>query len=346
MQRGAQKRDPEPPITNAELYRQSPPLLTDAEVAHFQFGDRTAEQFFTPLSDILSACDANKLAAGQISRTLNREGVKTACGSPWTPRLAWFLMATWRTVRAQRAEADRDAEPVSSPHNGRNRFSSSVNDQSKVRAGISEMVPYQRALRPYFRNPTLGEVFPVLSGLLSAMSGSQAHEGPGNEMEDGPGPISAPEQKQGSSEIRRSEPVSYRWRRYFGSDEGHAQLVRLVRLNRQILISAENPDYPFLGFLRSRKFPHPRGQDWTHADAEQVRLAIIQGLHLERKEDRSPRKAVTEIIRRDGTRVEVCYRKRQADDHLEKDAGRESPNSIRRQTLTLNSVSGQNNGSR
>jgi hypothetical protein len=46
MQRGAQKRSTEPQITNADLYRQSPPLLTDDELAHFKFGNRSINDFF------------------------------------------------------------------------------------------------------------------------------------------------------------------------------------------------------------------------------------------------------------------------------------------------------------
>jgi len=97
-------------VTNADLYKLSPPLLADEEMAHFQFGNRSINDFFFGFSDILKACHHNHMPAGDVSKILNTQNARTACGQAWSPRLAWFLMKTWRTIYFQKLDQERKAK--------------------------------------------------------------------------------------------------------------------------------------------------------------------------------------------------------------------------------------------
>jgi hypothetical protein len=109
MQRGAYKRNGRPMGGNLNLA--CPPRLTDRERLHFGLGTRTTDDFFSKLTPTLLAFHRSRFPAGKISQLLNARQIRTACGDPWTPRLAWFLMAIWRDgysaqVKAVREKAD------------------------------------------------------------------------------------------------------------------------------------------------------------------------------------------------------------------------------------------------
>lgn len=170
MQRGAQRRDDTPQVTNAELYALSPPLLTDAEVIHFQFGNRSFNDFFLGLSDILKACHHNQMPAGDVAKVLNVRRAKTACGAPWTPRLAWFLMKTWRTVHFARLKQEKVAFQTAAKEN-RDDMATAIG-----RAVVHQQAfDFQKVLRKYFQNPTLGEMFPELAELKHKLSRETSH---------------------------------------------------------------------------------------------------------------------------------------------------------------------------
>lgn len=95
MQRGAYKRDGRH-LGKGVLHQACPPRLTDRERSHFGLGTRTTDDFFTSLTPVLLAFHHNRFTAAKVSQLLNARQVRTACGDPWTPRLAWFLMSIWR----------------------------------------------------------------------------------------------------------------------------------------------------------------------------------------------------------------------------------------------------------
>ncbi|WP_339109169.1 hypothetical protein [Thioclava sp. GXIMD4216] len=279
-------------MTNAELYAKSPPLLTDQEQAHFKFGDRSIDNFFLGLSDVLKACYRNGHGAADVSKVLNARGARTACGAQWTPRLAWFLMKTWRTVhlREQKREAERrQAERFSSQGTAKH-------DALGRAIQRQDELTYKKVLRGYFKNPTLGEIFPELSAFRDKLAGKA--------------PDAAPEvgvkaeqvtKKKSAKKPKRSTPVeevtavgpeaaskvvpdlrvfSGPWREFFGDPRGRGYLVALVREHPRLLELDPTKPTGFLGCLRSRKAKHPANRYWEPADADQVRLAIFQNLHL------------------------------------------------------------------
>ena len=160
MQRGAQKRSTDKPVTNKELYAVSPPKLTDDEIAHFQFGARNIDDFFRALSPVLEACHKNGLAAGGVAKILNKQQIRTACNAPWTPRLAWFLMKTWRTVNLRPRQSSAATQPRPN----------SVKSGSIERAvERSSKQQYRNHLKAHFKNPVIGDAFPELAELKARL---------------------------------------------------------------------------------------------------------------------------------------------------------------------------------
>lgn len=303
MQRGAHKRSDEAPVTNAELYKVSPPLLTDDELAHFKFGNRSIDNFFLGLSDILQACHHNRMSAADVAKILNAQKARTACGDPWSPRLAWFLMKTWRTVYFQKLEMERQRRQASKTTGkplGEERASHSTIDRAVAR---QQAQTYQRVLRNYFKNPTLGEIFPELGVLKQSLLSRTAAK----PVKDGT-PIASSEpcsilpvaasaerpisrgktRPQFKKSPRQPEPrnvplpavqLTGTWKDFFSTQEGRSYLVALIRSNPRLLILAQEKDSRFLGSLRALKSAHPSGKYWMEADAEQVRSAILAGIH-------------------------------------------------------------------
>jgi hypothetical protein len=306
MQRGALHRVDETPVTNADLYRQSPPLLTDDELVHFRFGNRSINDFFEGLSDILQACHHNRLAAGDVANVLNKKQLRTACGESWTPRLAWFLMKTWRTVYFQKQALARqrknDPNQVENPRAVKNEKEEVVDRAAQRQQSFS----FQRILKDYFKNPTFGEVFPELGALKQALLSQE------QDFQAGKPEMKADVRKKSHSVLKQNAhkekgrvrkktrktplhietnaasiaevPLNDVWKQFLDSGNGRKYLVELVRSNQRLLLLAPQKDAPFLGCLRSRKAVHPAGKYWTSSDAEQVRIAILAGLH---KEDQS-----------------------------------------------------------
>ncbi len=301
MQRGALVRSDDASVTNADLYRKSPPLLTDDERSHFQFGNRSINNFFLGLEDILLACHQNHLAAGDVAKVLNKKQARTACGAPWTPRLAWFLMKTWRTIyfqklelKRQRREASEQAERRKAPERA---------DTSPIERAVERQKAdtFKKVLRNYFKNPTLGEIFPELSALKQALLKQEGVDlelgGTATEKPDLPlGPSRkaettkaryTPSKKPPRSSVIQAQPdpqafsitaFSGMLKDFFFTVEGRRYLAELVRSNPRLLELAPATDERFLGSLRARKSPHPSGAYWTETDAEQVRLAVLAGM--------------------------------------------------------------------
>lgn len=297
MQRGALLRSDEAPVTNADLYKVSPPLLTDKEIAHFQFGNRSINDFFLGLSDILKACHHNHLAAADISKVLNKQNARTACGQAWTPRLAWFLMKTWRTVYFNKLEQARESKRAAE----RKSLDSTAADIERSVAR-QQAHAFQKVLRNYFKNPTLGEIFPELGALKQTLL-SGLKEVPAVQSNDRHPTIDAsstppsaklrkPDNKNRNSSKRvtsaspdslHGNPVPLQftgvWDGFFQSAEGRRYLAALVRSHPRLLELAPQESIRFLGCLRAKKAAHPGERYWSEDDAEQVRLAIAAGLH-------------------------------------------------------------------
>ncbi|MCE5972602.1 hypothetical protein LZA78_03815 [Sinirhodobacter sp. WL0062] len=301
MQRGAQKRSDGAPVTNAELYGQSPPLLTDDELANFKFGNRSIDDFFLGLDDILRACHRSHLAAGDVAKVLNKQQARTACGAPWTPRLAWFLMKTWRTVHIQKQEVARQKRQASE------QFKRSAKpdhaDDSPIERAVAHQKTrtFQKVLRNYFKNPTLGEIFPELGALkqtlldqggpapgvqrappahLEPPLASRSKTKPIKQQDGGRSRAKKPEtQTRAKTVASQNGQFNGWWKDFFTSAGGGSYLADLVRSNPRLLELAGLRDVRFLGALRARKSAHPDGLYWTEADAEQVRLAILAGMH-------------------------------------------------------------------
>ena len=92
MQRGAVVRD-RTYMSKAEFYSGTKIELTEAEVKHFHFGTNDVATFvdrMEPTIRLYAKSGFRKPA--DVSRLLNKENKRTACGEAWSPRLAWFLL--------------------------------------------------------------------------------------------------------------------------------------------------------------------------------------------------------------------------------------------------------------
>lgn len=299
MQRGAHKRGDETPVTNADLYKQSPPLLTDAELAHFRFGNRSINDFFLGLSDVLLACHKNHLPAAEVSKLLNAKRARTACGELWTPRLAWFLMKTWRTVHFQKLALEREKRQEAAKAKRSDRPARPENSAIERAVQRQQADTFQKVLRTYFKNPTLGEIFPELGSLKEALLQQErtVPEAPAatpiTTASTPPDGVMARKKERRVQRLSRSAttrgepdqmdsvPAKFdgSWKAFLDTETGRKYLGDLVRSNPRLLELANIKDVRFLGSLRARKSPHPAGAFWTDMDAEQVRLAIVAGMH-------------------------------------------------------------------
>ena len=93
MQRGAANRDPSDRISREHYYEQTSIALSSAERAHFAFGATTMELLLERLRPRVRLMAQNRFRKPRdVSRLLNKEGLRTACGEKWTPRLVAFLL--------------------------------------------------------------------------------------------------------------------------------------------------------------------------------------------------------------------------------------------------------------
>lgn len=91
-QRGAIVRDREY-ISREDFYNGTKIELTEIEVKNFHFGSNDVASFLKWIEPkVRSYAKGGFRKPAEVSRLLNKEGVQTACGRSWTPRLAWFLL--------------------------------------------------------------------------------------------------------------------------------------------------------------------------------------------------------------------------------------------------------------
>jgi hypothetical protein len=92
MQRGAVVRD-RTFMSKEEFYSGTRIELTEAEVKHFHFGSNDVATFVDRLEPTIRLYAKNGFRKpADVSRLLNKENKRTACGEAWTPRLTWFLL--------------------------------------------------------------------------------------------------------------------------------------------------------------------------------------------------------------------------------------------------------------
>jgi hypothetical protein len=93
MQRGTRIHDRD--LSLVEIYtKETRPVLSKHERAHFEFGHRDKSSLLDRVRPLVRAyAKAGKRKPRDVSRLLNRDGITTACGAKWTPRLAWFLLS-------------------------------------------------------------------------------------------------------------------------------------------------------------------------------------------------------------------------------------------------------------
>jgi hypothetical protein len=92
MQRGAVVRD-RTFMSKEDFYSGTKIELTEAEVKHFHFGTNDVATFVDHIELTIRLYAKNGFRKpADVSRLLNNENKRTACGEAWTPRLAWFLL--------------------------------------------------------------------------------------------------------------------------------------------------------------------------------------------------------------------------------------------------------------
>ena len=93
MKRGAAHRDPSDRISREQYNEQTSISLSSAERAHFAFGATTMDLLLERLRPRVRLMAQNRFRKPRdVSRLLNKEGLRTACGEKWTPRLVAFLL--------------------------------------------------------------------------------------------------------------------------------------------------------------------------------------------------------------------------------------------------------------
>lgn len=108
-QRGMGMND-DGPLTEAERAKFKKTKISQQELEHFSFGERTREVILDELEPILRGYAKNGFRLPKdVARLLNRSGMKTACGERWTPQLAWFLQGFLFERREKRRAAAVDA---------------------------------------------------------------------------------------------------------------------------------------------------------------------------------------------------------------------------------------------
>jgi hypothetical protein len=81
-------------MSKEEFYSGTRIELTEAEVKHFHFGRNDVATFVEHVEPTIRLYARNGFRKpAVVSRLLNKENKRTACGEAWTPRLAWFLLS-------------------------------------------------------------------------------------------------------------------------------------------------------------------------------------------------------------------------------------------------------------
>lgn len=119
MQRGAVVRD-STFMSKEDFYSGTRIELTEAEVKHFHFGTNDVATFVDQIEPTILLYAKNGFRKpADVSRLLNKENKRTACGEGWTPRLTWFLLKFLfhsETAPKPRLARKKAAEPPTKAH--------------------------------------------------------------------------------------------------------------------------------------------------------------------------------------------------------------------------------------
>jgi len=92
MQRGAAIRDDQK-LPKEEYQAQTRISMSKAELGHFECGATSKSDVLDALRPHIKIMARNGFRKPRdVARLLNKQGIKTASGAPWSPRLAWFLL--------------------------------------------------------------------------------------------------------------------------------------------------------------------------------------------------------------------------------------------------------------
>ncbi len=166
MQRGAQKRSSEPPVSMQEIYKKHPPKIASLDKPHLDFQKYGKPEQLTRIRTVIEAAKKNGIGtASEISRLLNKLTIKTAIGEQWTPRLAWFA------ARAVFDETSREAD--TKPYQ---KFEHQSRETTKFQDRVNRLVKSRLdAIRSDFEDskPTLGDVSAELAALKKTLEGQK-----------------------------------------------------------------------------------------------------------------------------------------------------------------------------
>jgi hypothetical protein len=161
MQRGAQKRDRDPPMDMHAFYQKHPPQLSSLDKPHLDFIRFGRLDQVLRIKTVVQAAQKNGIGtASEICKLLNKLMIRTAIGEKWTPRLVWFATS------AIRMES----------HKTGNQQHKSISDSQEVKfQDLVKRVIKSRLeeIRNEFdaSKPTLGDVSPALQALKDHLEG-------------------------------------------------------------------------------------------------------------------------------------------------------------------------------
>ncbi len=113
MMRGAIYSDRKP-ITKRELGQFKKTVISKQELAQFNHGAKTRDVLLDELEPVVRSFAKNGFRSpNDVSRLLNKQGLRTATGEQWNPQLAWFLLnfLFQRRDRRRKQAAQQRANP-------------------------------------------------------------------------------------------------------------------------------------------------------------------------------------------------------------------------------------------
>ncbi len=119
MQRGAQKRD-RAPMSKESDYGKVAPKIREEDRAHLGLTEAAAGKMATTLTEkIRGYARAGFRKPADVSRLLNKEGIRTAAGAEWNPRTVYFLLSRIFGDSPRKAKA---AQPTATKLPEQNKF--------------------------------------------------------------------------------------------------------------------------------------------------------------------------------------------------------------------------------
>ncbi|WP_066682872.1 hypothetical protein [Caulobacter sp. CCH9-E1] len=103
-------------ITKRELGQFKKTVISKQELAQFSHGAKTRDALLDELEPVVRSLAKNGFRSPKdVSRLLNKQGLRTATGEQWNPQLTWFLLDFLfrrRDQRRKQAAQKRTAPPM------------------------------------------------------------------------------------------------------------------------------------------------------------------------------------------------------------------------------------------